>query len=215
MIEGTTSFTGPQVRLQICSIESAKQTSVAHHHLSACQGPLAPTRVVSQYKPLRAGTDIAVTKYIDLHRATSENKYLYQGAFATGVRRVKVAHSSKQPVFEPLLATATAALRAAEPLSLTAAAVGAGLVPRGAGAVCNDRPIAAHGWLHHAGFLARIRGNAAFFFQEGYNGIANSYQRRRPSALMRSFLPLSRNASCCKICRLLKDMPAAVRYPRA
>uniref|UniRef100_A0A7S0QVI7 Uncharacterized protein n=1 Tax=Cryptomonas curvata TaxID=233186 RepID=A0A7S0QVI7_9CRYP len=37
-----------------------------------------------------AGTDSAVNKYLDLYRATAENTYLYEGAFATGVRRVKV-----------------------------------------------------------------------------------------------------------------------------
>ena len=38
-------------------------------------------------------------KYVDLHRATSENNYLYEGAFATGVRRVKVHISSTKIEF--------------------------------------------------------------------------------------------------------------------
>ena len=45
---------------------------------------------LSDKKSLLIGTDSAIVKYLDLHRATAENKYFYQGAFSTGVRRVKV-----------------------------------------------------------------------------------------------------------------------------
>jgi hypothetical protein len=47
-------------------------------------------RLCTRLRSLHLGTDSAVNKYLDLYRATAENTYLYEGAFATGVRRVKV-----------------------------------------------------------------------------------------------------------------------------
>ena len=45
--------------------------------------------------------DEAISQYVEVHKGAAENSYLYQGAFAVGVKRAKVSRWSRAPDREP------------------------------------------------------------------------------------------------------------------